>query len=82
MVAEKGVKRGAYKEADQHEKAYQVQKGVFMFGKTASRKEGSSRSKHVRKRRIAEEGREGGGASGQRHAATRYQWCRFSVSVN
>ena len=72
MVAEKGVKRGAYKEADQHEKAYQVQKGVFMFGKTASRKEGSNRAKHVRERKA--EGREGGReedgrAEGQRHAA-------------
>jgi len=61
MVAEKGVKRGAYKEADQHEKAYQVQKGVFMFGKTASRKEGSNRAKHVRERRAA---RKGGGREG------------------
>jgi len=73
MVAEKGVKRGAYKEADQHEKAYQVQKGVFMFGKTGSRKEGSSRSKHVSMRRRAEEGRDGGREQGQRHAAMRYQ---------
>jgi hypothetical protein len=74
MVAEKGVKRGAYKEADQHEKAYQVQKGVFMFGKTASRKEGSNRAKHVREKKLRggrEGGREGGWAEGQRHAATR-----------
>jgi len=71
MVAEKGVKRGAYKEADQHEKAYQVQKGVFMFGKTASRKEGSNRAKHVRERRAARKGggREGGpvGAETRNH---------------
>ncbi|TFJ84114.1 hypothetical protein NSK_004587 [Nannochloropsis salina CCMP1776] len=46
MVAEKASKRGGYREADQHEKAYQVQNGVFMFGKSSSRKEGSKRSKH------------------------------------
>jgi len=52
MVAETAaatgpVKRGGYREADQHEKAYQVQKGVFMFGKAGSRKEKSKRAKAV-----------------------------------
>ena len=41
-----GPKKG-YKEAEQHEKAYQSQKGVFVFGKPGSRKEGSRRAKHV-----------------------------------
>ena len=40
-------KKGAYREADQHEKAYQLQKGVFVFGKPGQRKETSKRSKHV-----------------------------------
>ena len=56
MVAEKVSKRGGYREADQHEKAYQVQKGVFMFGKSSSRKEGSKRSKHVRVEIVGWEG--------------------------
>lgn len=42
-----GHKKGAYREADQHEKAYQLQKGVFVFGKPGQRKESSKRSKHV-----------------------------------
>lgn len=40
------AKKG-YKEAEQHEKAYQQQKGVFVYGKPTSRKAGSARSKHV-----------------------------------
>lgn len=40
-------KKGAYREADQHEKAYQLQKGVFVFGKPGQRKATSQRSKHV-----------------------------------
>lgn len=42
VVAKKG-----YKEADQHEKAYQQQCGVFVYGKPSARKAGSSRTKHV-----------------------------------
>lgn len=41
------VKKGAFKEADQHEKAYQIQKGIFAFSKAGQRKATSRRSKHV-----------------------------------
>lgn len=40
------AKKG-YKEAEQHEKAYQQQHGVFVYGKPSARKAGSARSKHV-----------------------------------
>lgn len=55
VVAKKG-----YKEAEQHEKAYQQQHGVFVYGKPSARKAGSARTKHVSRRPTWRgEGREG-----------------------
>jgi hypothetical protein len=39
-----GPKRLAFKEAEQHEKAYQIQKGIFVFGKPGQRKSSSKRA--------------------------------------
>lgn len=41
------AKKGAFREAEQHEKSYQIQKGIFAFGKAGQRKATSRRSKHV-----------------------------------
>lgn len=45
-AAASAAKKG-YKEAEQHEKAYQQQHGVFVYGKPSARKADSARSKHV-----------------------------------
>lgn len=45
-AAASAAKKG-YKEAEQHEKAYQQQHGVFVYGKPGARKADSARSKHV-----------------------------------
>ena len=53
-AAASAAKKG-YKEAEQHEKAYQQQHGVFVYGKPSARKADSARSKHVSTAEVVEE---------------------------
>jgi hypothetical protein len=46
-AAAPALKKGAFRESEQHEKAYQIQKGIFVFGKSGARKEKGRRAKHV-----------------------------------
>eukprot|EP00952_Eustigmatos_sp_NYUAD-ZCMA_P007172 30505-Eustigmatos_ZCMA.PRE.1 len=41
------AKKGAFHEAEQTEKAYQIQKGHFVFGKAGTRRINSRRTRHV-----------------------------------